>query len=104
MEDEVDQMARNASSRTEMRDIDPLTRPNFTVVRRTVDKRGKSVQNGNALVRVTEAAALDFIKAEQRKFERSGHNREFDYWWGANAASPGCTSEFVTRYTIEKCL
>lgn len=53
-------------------------------------------------VAVTEAAALDFIKAEQRKFERSGHNREFDYWWGANAASPGCASEFVTRWTIEK--
>jgi hypothetical protein len=80
----------------------PLTKPIFKVVLRVVDKMGNSVRKGAAVQNLTEAKALDFIKAEQRKFERSGHNKEFDYFWGANSASPGCASEYVTRWTIER--
>lgn len=83
---------------------DPLTKAIFKVVLRVVDKRGNSVRHSDVLKNITESKALDFIKAEQRKFERSGHNKEFDYFWGASAAASGCAPEHVSRWTIELCL
>jgi len=87
-----------------LREDDPLARSHFKVTQRVVDKRGNGVSRGDVLKGVTEAKALDFIKAEQCKFERSGHNKEFDYFWGANAAAPGCCVEHVSRWTIERSL
>lgn len=87
---------------SEMPQADPLTKPNFKVVRRLVNKQGNSIGIATPLQRVREGKALDYIKEQQRTFERSGHNREFDYYWAANSESPGCASEFVTRWTIEK--
>ncbi|MBL8845456.1 MAG: hypothetical protein JNN24_06760 [Hyphomicrobium zavarzinii] len=75
--------------------------PIFQVRVRVVDQRGVAARNFIAMPRSTGEQVLTFIKAEQRKFERSGHNREFDYFWGANAETPGCASEHVTRWTIE---
>jgi hypothetical protein len=79
------------------------TRHQFQVRVRVVDKNGGSIRNSVAVPRSTGEQALDYIKREQRKFERCGHNREFDYYWGANAEVPGCASAYVTRWTIESC-
>ncbi len=78
-----------------------LTRPNFCVKERVVTSAGGSVRNTTVLQRVNEAKALDWIKARQREFERSGHNREFDYYWGSSSKTTGCAPEFAHRWWIE---
>lgn len=75
--------------------------PIFQVRVRVVDRNGAAVRSYVAIPRSTGELALSYIKTEQRKFERSGHNREFDYFWGANADAPGCASKWVTRWMIE---
>jgi hypothetical protein len=81
---------------------DPLKQSAFKVVRRLVDRSGKTMQISTPLQNVTRAEAVDLIKAQQAEFERRGTNKEFDYAWAANPSAPGCSAENVTRWTIER--
>lgn len=81
---------------------DPLKKRSFKVVRRLVDRSGKTIQVATPLQNVTRAEAVELIKTQQAAFERRGTNKEFDYHWAANPSAPGCSAEHVTRWTIER--
>lgn len=81
---------------------DPLTKRSFKVVRRLVDRTGKTRSLATRLTGATWAEAKTFIEGEQANFERHGVNQELDYYWASNAKSPGCAPEFITRWTIER--
>lgn len=73
-----------------------------TVVRRIVDRSGKTVQVDTPLQSVSRADAGAFITAQQAVFKRHGTNEEFGYSWAANPSAPGCSASRVTRWTIER--
>lgn len=81
---------------------DPLKQRTFKVVRRLVDRCGKTLQIATPIHNVTRAEAVELIKTQQAEFERRGTNKEFDYAWAATPSAPGCSAENVTRWTIER--